>query len=335
MQQDAMNSTMTMNQISSTSQIRTSVADIFNPPPYSSIFFHSTPSPTPFAAHPVTSDEKCTRNTASATAAAAKSLSRMMSEHKELLSRHAFCLTHLRKTFKEAETLRQENTNLRLANVELSKHVNFLIQITSQSQYQTQPFTENFGGDFEMEKDSEGWDEGFSAKNQSPTSEIEKDEEENQKDDAARVTLPKSISVRSNGFLKMSQTGGGPSGSNSGALRAATRIRPPNPVTGPHKVYVRGGSKKVGPIELEVYNQGMYKTELCNKWQETGSCLYGDHCQFAHGIDQLRPVIRHPRYKTEVCRMVLAGEPCPYGHRCHFRHALTDEEKLMLPLRLD
>lgn len=233
MQQDAMNSTMTMNQISSTSQIRTSVADIFNPPPYSSIFFHSAPSPTPFAAHPVTSDGKCTRNTDSATAAAAKSLSRMMSEHKELLSRHAFCLTHLRKTFKEAETLRQENTNLRLANVELSKHVNFLIQITSQSQYQTQPFTENFGGDFEMEKDSEGWDEGFSAKNQSPTSEIEKDEEENQKDDAARVTLPKSISVRSNGFLKMSQTGGGPSGSNSGALRAATRIRPPNPVTGP------------------------------------------------------------------------------------------------------
>ncbi|XP_021835703.1 zinc finger CCCH domain-containing protein 39 isoform X2 [Spinacia oleracea] len=73
------------------------------------------------------------------------------------------------------------------------------------------------------------------------------------------------------------------------------------------KVYVQGGSKKEGPIELEVYNQGMFKSELCNKWQETKTCPYGDHCQFAHGIDELRPVIRHPRCKTEVCRMVLSG----------------------------
>lgn len=80
------------------------------------------------------------------------------------------------------------------------------------------------------------------------------------------------------------------------------------------------------PVELEVYKQGMFKTELCNKWQQTGACPYGDQCQFAHGIAELRPVIRHPRYKTEVCRMVLAGIVCPYGHRCHFRHALTEQE---------
>lgn len=95
------------------------------------------------------------------------------------------------------------------------------------------------------------------------------------------------------------------------------------------KVYVRGGKQEEEPLELEVYNQGMFKTELCNKWQETGTCPYGDHCQFAHGIEELRPVIRHPRYKTEVCRMVLAGDVCPYGHRCHFRHALTDQERFM------
>ncbi|KAJ0043614.1 hypothetical protein Pint_18705 [Pistacia integerrima] len=83
---------------------------------------------------------------------------------------------------------------------------------------------------------------------------------------------------------------------------------------------------------LEVYNQGMWKTELCNKWQETGTCPYGDYCQFAHGINELRPVIRHPKYKTEVCRMVLSGATCPYGHRCHFRHSLTEQERsLMLP----
>ena len=89
------------------------------------------------------------------------------------------------------------------------------------------------------------------------------------------------------------------------------------------KVYVKGEEERA--VELEVYNQGMLKTELCNKWQQTGACPYGDDCQFAHGIAELRPVIRHPRYKTEVCRMVLHGVPCPYGHRCHFRHTLTEE----------
>lgn len=100
------------------------------------------------------------------------------------------------------------------------------------------------------------------------------------------------------------------------------------------KVYVKGGKKEEEPLELEVYNQGMFKTELCNKWQETGACPYGEHCQFAHGIEELRPVLRHPRYKTEVCRMVLSGDHCPYGHRCHFRHTLTDQEKLIKSMNL-
>ncbi|XP_022134167.1 zinc finger CCCH domain-containing protein 14 isoform X2 [Momordica charantia] len=80
-------------------------------------------------------------------------------------------------------------------------------------------------------------------------------------------------------------------------------------------------------MELELYNQGMAKTELCNKWRETGGCPYGDHCRFAHGVEELRPVIRHPRYKTQMCRMVLAGDTCPYGHRCHFRHSLNHRER--------
>lgn len=98
------------------------------------------------------------------------------------------------------------------------------------------------------------------------------------------------------------------------------------------RVYVEGGKGEEDKeaVELEVYNQGMMKTELCNKWQETGACPYGHHCQFAHGITELRPVIRHPRYKTELCRMVLAGDTCPYGHRCHFRHTLTDQERSFL-----
>lgn len=97
------------------------------------------------------------------------------------------------------------------------------------------------------------------------------------------------------------------------------------------RVYVPGSKKEEEAVEFEVYNQGMLKTELCNKWQETGTCPYGENCQFAHGITELRPVIRHPRYKTEVCRMVLAGDMCPYGHRCHFRHSLTEEERRLGP----
>ncbi|KAL0332450.1 UNVERIFIED_CONTAM: Zinc finger CCCH domain-containing protein 15 [Sesamum calycinum] len=89
------------------------------------------------------------------------------------------------------------------------------------------------------------------------------------------------------------------------------------------------GQKGRRSAGIRCVQQGMFKTELCNKWQETGTCPYGENCQFAHGIKELRPVIRHPRYKTEVCRMVLAGDICPYGHRCHFRHSLTEQERLL------
>ncbi|KAG0483493.1 hypothetical protein HPP92_011577 [Vanilla planifolia] len=75
-----------------------------------------------------------------------------------------------------------------------------------------------------------------------------------------------------------------------------------------------------GEVEVEAYNQGTAKTELCNKWGEMGWCPYAGKCQFAHGIEELRPVVRHPLYKTQICRMLGAGGGCPYGHRCHFRH---------------
>ncbi|KAL8472824.1 hypothetical protein ACS0TY_029880 [Phlomoides rotata] len=90
---------------------------------------------------------------------------------------------------------------------------------------------------------------------------------------------------------------------------------------------------KEQPLKLEVYNQGMLKTELCNKWQQTGTCPYGDNCQFSHGIKELHPVLCHPRYKTEVCRMVLNNGSCPYGHRCHFYHSLTDQEQLIRAMK--
>ncbi|GAQ80543.1 CCCH-type Zn-finger protein [Klebsormidium nitens] len=71
---------------------------------------------------------------------------------------------------------------------------------------------------------------------------------------------------------------------------------------------------------------GYYKTELCNKWEEQGQCPYGPKCQFAHGIEELRPVLRHPKFKTEICRLVANGYKCPYGHRCHFRHSIEGDD---------
>merc|ERR1712035_193778 len=41
-----------------------------------------------------------------------------------------------------------------------------------------------------------------------------------------------------------------------------------------------------------------FKTEFCRNFREKGSCMYGDHCQFAHGKTELRPdVVRHSKYK--------------------------------------
>ncbi|XP_078517450.1 mRNA decay activator protein ZFP36-like [Lissotriton helveticus] len=63
-----------------------------------------------------------------------------------------------------------------------------------------------------------------------------------------------------------------------------------------------------------------YKTELCRTFTDTGKCKYGAKCQFAHGLEELRVMNRHPKYKTELChKFYLYGE-CPYGPRCNFIH---------------
>ncbi|GAV83543.1 zf-CCCH domain-containing protein [Cephalotus follicularis] len=241
----------------------------------------------------------------------------LMQQHQDTVNRNNLCLTRLRAAAREVEALRQENANLRSVNRELNKHVSLLIQASVKKHFGSPDYDKTTP--FEVVNMLSGLlDDGGGREEE----EEEEDEEEEtpssfkENVEAERVTLPKSISVRSNGYLKMSH----------GA--AKTLPQTASPLTGKQKVYVRA-SKKEEPLEMEVYNQGMFKTELCNKWQETGACPYGDHCQFAHGIGELRPVIRHPRYKTEVCRMVLAGDMCPYGHRCHFRHALSEEEKFM------
>ncbi|TNN32984.1 Zinc finger protein 36, C3H1 type-like 1 [Liparis tanakae] len=74
-----------------------------------------------------------------------------------------------------------------------------------------------------------------------------------------------------------------------------------------------------------------YKTELCRSFTESGLCKYGGKCQFAHGLDELRDLNRHPKYKTEPCRTFHTVGFCPYGIRCHFVHN-NEEEELKLAL---
>ncbi|ORX43179.1 hypothetical protein DM01DRAFT_1266445, partial [Hesseltinella vesiculosa] len=63
-----------------------------------------------------------------------------------------------------------------------------------------------------------------------------------------------------------------------------------------------------------------YKTELCRNWSETGACRYLEKCQYAHGVEELIQVERHPRYKTEECRTFSREGTCCYGSRCTFIH---------------
>lgn len=76
-------------------------------------------------------------------------------------------------------------------------------------------------------------------------------------------------------------------------------------------------------------NSSRYKTELCRPFEENGTCKYGDKCQFAHGMHELRSLSRHPKYKTELCRTFHTIGFCPYGPRCHFIH--NPEEKRSPP----
>ena len=72
-------------------------------------------------------------------------------------------------------------------------------------------------------------------------------------------------------------------------------------------------------------NYSRYKTELCRQFNENGECKYGDKCQFAHGMNDLKDVNRHPKYKTDYCKTFHSKGFCPYGPRCHFIHEFYEK----------
>lgn len=172
----------------------------------------------------------------------------LFTEHQEdLMERRKWCLSHLRETAKEAETLRQENINLQIANIELNKQFNNLLMLQSSSlgnchvspthqynnmassaAFSSPSLIDGFQGMCITEKTAAWDDEGSDAS-------IETEDGENLH--VNRVSLPKSISVRSNGYLKTVQAGGSTS-RGGGRFRVPNRIKPVKPaVTTPNTCY--------------------------------------------------------------------------------------------------
>lgn len=85
---------------------------------------------------------------------------------------------------------------------------------------------------------------------------------------------------------------------------------------------------QVNPAAAKPTSYSRYKTELCRQFSENGQCKYGDKCQFAHGIEELKDVKRHPKYKTDFCKTFHSKGFCPYGPRCHFIHELSESIEL-------
>ncbi|TTI61483.1 mRNA decay activator protein ZFP36L2 [Bagarius yarrelli] len=75
-----------------------------------------------------------------------------------------------------------------------------------------------------------------------------------------------------------------------------------------------------------------YKTELCSRYAESGTCKYAERCLFAHGLHDLHLPSRHPKYKTELCRSFHTEGYCMYGSRCLFVHS-PNEQRPVRPRR--
>lgn len=71
-----------------------------------------------------------------------------------------------------------------------------------------------------------------------------------------------------------------------------------------------------------------YKTDVCQSWEDSGSCHYGSKCTFAHGKEELRPTgfsFAPTKNKSEViCKYATAGS-CTYGTKCRYIHPVMTQ----------
>ena len=75
-----------------------------------------------------------------------------------------------------------------------------------------------------------------------------------------------------------------------------------------------------------IRNPDKFKTEMCKAFKK-GNCTFGEGCQFAHGVNELRPVKLHNKYKTVKCRNYESAGTCIHGNNCAFIHNVNDHKE--------
>ncbi|GAV50226.1 hypothetical protein ZYGR_0U00820 [Zygosaccharomyces rouxii] len=81
---------------------------------------------------------------------------------------------------------------------------------------------------------------------------------------------------------------------------------------------------------LQDTNRGLYKTELCESFTTKGTCRYGNKCQFAHGLSELKFRQFGNNFRTKPCINWTKLGYCPYGKRCCFKHGSDQDIKVYL-----
>lgn len=80
-------------------------------------------------------------------------------------------------------------------------------------------------------------------------------------------------------------------------------------------------------------NKELYKTELCESFTTKGNCKYGNKCQFAHGLQELKIKPRATNFRTKPCINWTKLGYCPYGKRCCFKHGNDQDIKVYTQAR--
>uniref|UniRef100_A0A7N0TKQ5 Uncharacterized protein n=1 Tax=Kalanchoe fedtschenkoi TaxID=63787 RepID=A0A7N0TKQ5_KALFE len=176
------------------------------------------------------SDEKITAATMN------QALSFIVQNHQDLLNCHNLRLNHLLEATREAEALRSENASLRVLNRDLIDRLALMFQSAHPPRslspdFQELPLMQGFAG-LCIGGDNAGGRDGF-VESPSPTSVMENNVME-MPTEPVRVALPKSISVRSDGYLKTNPSCGksGAAGGGDSRLRSSTRVQAADSVSG-------------------------------------------------------------------------------------------------------